>query len=148
MFSGIGEFTIHKEFVSSKVAGDVASLTDPALDRILDFAGEVGPGRDPPQRHRHAVREAERTEPVYLEQMKDAVPPASATTTIIWAHIGLGRVHPADSRRSAGATDPTQILEAMLEDPALRHVHFDISWDEVAKYVVATPEIAAASRRR
>ena len=42
VFTGIGEFTIHKEFVSSKIAGDVASLTDPALDRILDFAAEVG----------------------------------------------------------------------------------------------------------
>src|SRR5213594_2025014 len=42
VFSGIGEFTIHKEFVSSKIAGDVASLTDPALDRLLDFAAEVG----------------------------------------------------------------------------------------------------------
>jgi hypothetical protein len=39
VFSGIGEFTIHKEFVSSKVAGDTASLTDPALDRILDLRG-------------------------------------------------------------------------------------------------------------
>src|SRR4029453_14691576 len=37
VFTGIGEFTIHKEFVSSKVAGEVASLTDPAVDRILDF---------------------------------------------------------------------------------------------------------------
>src|SRR5438270_9687031 len=42
VFSGIGEFTIHKEFVSSKIAGDVASLNDPALDRILDFAAESG----------------------------------------------------------------------------------------------------------
>ena len=42
VFSGIGEFTIHKEFVSSKVAGDAASLLDPALDRILDFAAEIG----------------------------------------------------------------------------------------------------------
>src|SRR5437773_2708250 len=42
VFSGVGEFTIHKEFVSSKIAGDVASLTDPALDRLLDFATEVG----------------------------------------------------------------------------------------------------------
>src|SRR3954462_1059481 len=42
VFSGIGEFTIHKEFVSPKVAGDVASLTNPALDRILDHAGEAG----------------------------------------------------------------------------------------------------------
>src|SRR6516162_10781563 len=42
VFSGIGEFTIHKEFVSSKIAGAVASLEDPALDRILEFASEVG----------------------------------------------------------------------------------------------------------
>ena len=42
VFSGIGEFTIHKEFVSAKVAGKTASLTDPALDRIFDFAAEAG----------------------------------------------------------------------------------------------------------
>src|SRR5205809_6377903 len=42
VFTGIGEFSIHKEFVSAKVAGGVASLQDPALDRILDFAAEVG----------------------------------------------------------------------------------------------------------
>src|SRR6185295_7955188 len=42
VFTGIGEFTVHKEFVSAKIAGDVASLQDKALDRILDFAGEVG----------------------------------------------------------------------------------------------------------
>jgi hypothetical protein len=29
----------------------------------------------------------------------------------------------------------------MIDDPALKHVHFDISWDGVAKYVVATPEV-------
>ena len=42
VFSGIGEFSIHKEFVSAKIAGGAASLTNPALDRILDFAGEAG----------------------------------------------------------------------------------------------------------
>src|SRR4029077_889811 len=42
VFEGIGEFTIHKEFVSSKIAGEVASLTDPALDRLLDFVADVG----------------------------------------------------------------------------------------------------------
>src|SRR5262245_44662951 len=42
VFTGIGEFSIHKEFVSSKVAGETASLTNPALDRVLDFAGQVG----------------------------------------------------------------------------------------------------------
>src|SRR6266853_965959 len=42
VFTGIGEFTIHKEFVSAKVAGETASLQNPALDRILDFAAEAG----------------------------------------------------------------------------------------------------------
>jgi hypothetical protein len=32
------------------------------------------------------------------------------------------------------------IVEGMLSDPALAHVSFDISWDEVAKYAVASPE--------
>jgi hypothetical protein len=27
----------------------------------------------------------------------------------------------------------------LVGDPTLTHVHFDISWDEVAKYVLATP---------
>ena len=32
---------------------------------------------------------------------------------------------------------------SMLADPAFKHVHFDISWDEVAKYAVASPQAAA-----
>jgi hypothetical protein len=39
----------------------------------------------------------------------------------------------------------------MLEDPTLAHVNFDISWDEVAKYVVASPDTtsrAAAALNR
>src|SRR3982750_4702804 len=43
VFSGIGEFTIHKEFVSSKIAGETASLNNPALDRVLDFSPGAGP---------------------------------------------------------------------------------------------------------
>ena len=40
VFSGIGEFSVHKEFVSSKVAGHTASLLNPALDKILTLAGK------------------------------------------------------------------------------------------------------------
>jgi hypothetical protein len=42
LFTGIGEFTIHKEFVSAKTPGEVAGLQNLALDRILNFAAEVG----------------------------------------------------------------------------------------------------------
>jgi hypothetical protein len=146
VFTGIGEFTIHKEFVSSKVAGDTASLTDPALDRILDFAAEVGM---PVILHNDIDMPFAKAgaEPVYLTQTKDLLR-RHPKTTIIWAHVGLGRVvHPV--QRGAGAeaaersADYSGIVEGLLSDPTLRHVYFDISWDEVAKYAVATPESAA-----
>ena len=38
VFSGIGEFSVHKVFVSSKVAGHTARLLNPALGRILEAA--------------------------------------------------------------------------------------------------------------
>jgi amidohydrolase family protein len=144
VFSGIGEFSIHKEFVSAKIPGETASLTNPALDRILQFAAEAGlvvilhNDIDMP----FAKQDAE---PVYLAQMK-ALLKRHPKTTIIWAHIGLGRiVHPVYSSAEAAVRNPTQveIVEAMLIDPALRHVSFDISWDEVAKYAVASPQSIA-----
>jgi hypothetical protein len=135
VFSGIGEFTIHKEFVSAKVAGETASLTNPALDRILDFAGEVGlvvilhndvdmpfpkPGQDP-----------------YQAAQLGALLRRHPNTTIIWAHCGLGRI-------VRPVKDQLAIVERALADPALAHVSIDISWDEVAKYLVATPETTEA----
>jgi len=135
VFSGIGEFTIHKEFVSSKVAGKTASLLDPALDRILDFTAETGlvailhndidmpfpkPGQDPwvvPQfrdlllRHRDAV--------------------------VIWAHAGVGRIVHA-------VKDQLAMMEHGLANPQMKNFYIDISWTELAKYVVATPESTAA----
>ena len=144
VFTGIGEFSIHKEFVSSKVAGNTASLTDPALDKILEFAGEVGlvvilhNDIDMPFAKLGA-------EPVYLAQIK-ALLRRHPKTTIIWAHMGLGRVvSPAQGQAASGSAERSpvhrDIIDAIVTDPALRHVYFDISWDEVAKYAVATPEV-------
>ena len=68
VFTGIGEFSIHKEFVSAKIAGETASLTNPALDRILEFAGESGlvvlqRGRDRGVGHRREAVDATRAGP-------------------------------------------------------------------------------------
>lgn len=141
VFTGIGEFSIHKEFVSSKISGEVASLNNPALDSILDFAGKVGlvvvlhNDMDMPMAK-------DKTEPVYLDQMK-AVLRRHPKTTIIWAHIGLGRiVHPAGlSSTPTGERSSTHIdiVKSILDDPAMSHVYFDISWDEVAKYIISSP---------
>ncbi len=135
VFSGIGEFTIHKEFVSAKIAGETATLTNPALDRILDFAAEVGlvvilhndvdmpfpkPGQDP-----------------YQAVQLGALLRRHPKTSIIWAHCGLGRI-------VRPVKDQLGIVARALDDPALAHVVIDISWDEVAKYLVATPESTQA----
>jgi predicted TIM-barrel fold metal-dependent hydrolase len=54
-------------------------------------------------------------------------------TTILWAHTGMGRVVRPIKNHAAN-------LAAILQDPAFSHVSFDISWDEVAKYIVSSPE--------
>jgi predicted TIM-barrel fold metal-dependent hydrolase len=135
VFSGIGEFTVHKEFVSSKVAGETASLTNPALDRVLDFAGEAGllvilhndvdvPFPKPDQES-------------YQVAQLGALLRRHPKTTVIWAHCGLGRiVHPVK--------DQLDLVERALRDPGLAHVSVDISWDEVAKYVLSTPATTQA----
>jgi len=131
VFSGIGEFTIHKEFVSAKVAGETASLQNPALDRILDFAAEAGlvvlihndmdvPFAKPG------------SEPAYLSQMKSLLA-RHPETTVIWAHTGMGRV-------VRPVTNHAATIEAILKDLRFNHVYFDISWDEVAKYLLTSPE--------
>ncbi len=131
VFSGIGEFSIHKEFVSSKIAGGPATLSDPALHRILDFAGEVGlvvllhndidmPFPKPGQ------------EPYLVLQMKELLV-QHPDTTVIWAHLGVGRiVRPVEGQLG--------IFERALANPELKHLYLDISWDETAKYVTSSPE--------
>ena len=146
VFTGIGEFSIHKEFVSAKVAGDTASLTDPALDRIFDFAAETGllvllhNDLDVPFA-------SEGTEPMYLSQMKDLLV-RHPDTTVIWAHIGMGRVvQPVRSAAGAGAAERSprhiDLVAGAIADPRFKHLYFDISWSEVAKYIVASPESIA-----
>jgi predicted TIM-barrel fold metal-dependent hydrolase len=131
VFSGIGEFTIHKEFVSSKIAGTTPSLVDPALDRLLDFAAEAGlvvllhNDADTPFARPGA-------EPVYLSQLKNLFR-HHPRNTIIWAHVGVGRV-------VQPVADHAAMVRSILDDPALAHVSFDLSWSETAKYLLASSQ--------
>lgn len=136
VFTGIGEFTIHKEFVSAKTAGGPASLLDPALDRILELAAETGllvilhndidmpfpgPGQDP-----------------YSARQLGALLRRHPQATVIWAHMGLGRVvHPVN--------DMAAMMDRALSDPELAHVYVDLSWTATAKYLVASPEAIAVA---
>lgn len=126
VFSGIGEFSIHKEFVAAKIAGGAASLTDPALDSIFAFCEESGLAVifhndiNKPFPKSYTKNYLAATKEIFRRHPK---------ATLIWAHGGLGRV-----------VQPLQgqigFMEDMLSDPGLSHVYFDLSWDEVAKYIV------------
>ena len=133
VFCGIGEFSVYKEFVSSKIAGEKATLTNPALDRILDFAAEVGL---PALIHTDVARPfpKECAPPVLALQTRDLFK-RHPRTKIIWAHVGLGRLVRPLANQAA-------IIEMALENPELDHVYFDISWDQVAKYAVESEESA------
>lgn len=125
VFAGIGEFSIHKEFVSSKVSGHAASLRNPALDRILATAAEIGLVVIFHNDIDH-VRPSD--PPHHADELLNLFA-RHAETTIIWAHTGLGRfVTPGEGH--------VAWLDRMLSDPRHDHVALDISWDEVAKYIV------------
>ena len=149
VFTGIGEFSIHKEFVSSKVAGETASLTNPALDRILDFAAEAGlvvilhNDIDMPfAKHGHRAG------------LSDADEGAAQAPSEGHDHLGPRRPRPhRPSGPGLGGSRRAQSDAARRSSkrcwPIRRSAtcSFDISWDEVAKYAVATPESIAARRR-
>jgi hypothetical protein len=127
VFTGIGEFSIHKEFVSAKVAGHTATLHNPALDRVLAFAGEAGLVAIV-HNDIDSVRPA-KGRPAHIDDLT-AVFQRHPDAAIIWAHTGLGRfVKPTPAH--------VDLLREMLANPRLAHVNFDISWDEVAKWVVS-----------
>jgi predicted TIM-barrel fold metal-dependent hydrolase len=136
VFTGIGEFSVHKEFVSDKARPGPASLLDPALDSVLSTAGAIGllviihEDMDVPFA-------ADTAKPAYLAAMQ-ALIKRHPGTTIIWAHTGLGRVVRPVNGHAA-------ILASMLADPAFSNLYFDISWDVVAKYLVASPEAVRIS---
>ena len=127
VFSGIGEFTVHKEFVSPKIAGGAASLTESRAGPDV----WISPARSGSSRSctttstcRSRSRIRSRTSSTQLKALFARHP----GTTIIWAHAGLGRiVRPVKDRRRSSTR--------ALADPALKHVYFDISWDEIAKYL-------------
>src|SRR5436190_3786192 len=136
VFTGIGEFTVHKEFVSDKARPGPANLHGPAIDSVLAAAGEIGlltilhNDMDVP-----FASGAE--EPAYLEQMK-ALLRRHPKTTIVWAHTGVGR-----------ATSPVKyhaaVLASLLADSTLSNLYFDISWDVVAKQFVGSPAALQAT---
>jgi predicted TIM-barrel fold metal-dependent hydrolase len=75
-------------------------------------------------------------EPAYLLGIRDLFL-RHPKATIIWAHMGVGRV-------VRPVKDHMKYIARALDNPKLAHVYFDLSWNETAKYVVATPDTVRA----
>ena len=138
VFSGIGEFSLHKEVVSPKTLGHTSVPRNPAVHRILAFAAEVGllvlVHNDV-----DVILPRPGSRPANLDSFLELVR-AHPETTIVWAHAGIGRfVEPTP--------DYPELLEAVLEDGSLSHLYLDLSWDVVADQILASGESAAGWAR-
>ena len=127
VFCGIGEFSIYKEAVSSRTYGKSSTLNDKAMDKILNLAGEIGLVVNI-----HCDIDAMAKDknidnyPRYFDDMYSLLK-RHTKTTVIWAHTGLGRyVSPSDYH--------IKCLTKMINN--CPNAYFDISWSEVAKYII------------
>ncbi len=152
-FDGIGEFTIHKEIVSDKLAGDAitdtkaptvalppdvysqsdtVSLYADSLTRLLKEAGDIGLVA---MLHNDIYLvevshdgelKARHPDKSYEKGLIDLCSRVKGTK-IIWAHTGLGRFVEPQS-------DHLQIVSRILD--ACPDWYTDISWDLVQDYIL------------
>lgn len=151
VFSGIGEFSVHKELVGDKIDDDLTgtnmapgeklppdatdstrnTLYNPSLKTIFDFAGESGlvvclhsdvyPAR---VTYDGKVTSLSQNAP-YTEGMKHLCA-QSPQAKVYWAHTGLGRfVKPAPNH--------LQVVSEVLD--ACPNWSVDLSWDLVQSYI-------------
>lgn len=126
-FKGVGEFTIHKEFVSGKVAGGAATISDPAFIKTMIGLGERGliaivhnDIGNPDSNELFKRSYFERLKVIFTHIAKAR---AQYQAPIIWAHTGVGRY-----------VDPLPDHPAILKEFFDAHpsLHVDISWNYVA----------------
>ena len=112
VFTGIGEFTIHKEFVSLEGRGRRREPDRPRARPHLRLRGRDRARRADPQRHRHAVREGGRRSPSTSTQMKELLrrhpnddddlgPHRARPRGAPGAGAGVGRGAPSGARRTS-----------------------------------------------
>jgi hypothetical protein len=79
---------------------------------------------------------------VHLTNFVQEGPSAARLLEIMADRVGRAALFERILAFARGELNPShlEIVEAMLLDPTLGHVHFDISRDEAAKHALATPE--------
>lgn len=131
VFTGVGEITVYKEWVQEKVGVNLqADMSSRAysLIKLMSTCGVIGM---PVVLHCDVdvmPWDMKFAGPMHFENVCSFLGnPNCKNTTIIWAHAGgLGKY----SRIRDGHLDR---LRKILTAPTLSHVHFDLSWDTVAR---------------
>jgi hypothetical protein len=150
VYSGIGEFSIHKEVVSKKIAGDPIgyitktmippdvtkgeklTLYSKALDNLLDLVAETGLVAvmhndiyNTDIKYDASIIKKSPAEN-YTKALKHLCK-VSPKATVIWAHTGMGRfVHPSPNHLKL-------VADVMDKCP---NWYTDISWDLVQEQIV------------
>ncbi len=129
---GIGELMSRHDDLTALTYGEPPHADHPAFLKIFDLAAEYGL----PVLIHHNISSANNADPLYLEEMRNALK-YNRDTVIIWAHVGISRRVTVENL--AGIADTM-----LSENPNL---YYDISWvvydDFIAKDGASLAEWAA-----
>ncbi len=140
VFTGVGEITVHKEWVDKKVPLEhQANLTDRSagLKGLMQTCGVI---RMPVVLHCDVdvmpLKRAAGAPPAYFQAIKEFLKdPQCVNTNIIWAHAGgLGKY-------STISDGHLERLREILDSKDHKHVYFDLSWDTVAKQLMRKSQL-------
>lgn len=126
---GIGELMSRHDELTAQTYGEAPRADHPALLSVYDLAAEYGL----PVLIHHNIAEVELDDPIYLQEMKNALE-HNRDARIIWAHVGVSR--------HITISNLLMLADQMLaQNPNL---YYDISWVVYEDYILPSLESWAA----
>lgn len=119
-FCGIGELMSRHDDLTALTYGEPPRANHPALLEVYDLAAEY----EMPVLIHHNISGSYMKEPIYLQEMKDALA-HNRKANIIWAHVGVSR--------RVEIPNLVEIAQAMLSDNA--NLYYDVSWVVYDDYI-------------
>ncbi|MDO5532296.1 amidohydrolase family protein [Sutterella sp.] len=120
VFMGIGEVMSRHDDLTALTYGEPPAADHKAFLSVYDLAAE----RNLPVLIHHNVSSSYNAEPIYLEEMRNALK-HNRKTNIIWAHVGISR--------RVEIPNLIEIADRMLEENP--NLYFDISWVVYEEYI-------------
>lgn len=119
-FYGIGELMSRHDDLTALTYGEPPRANHPALLEVYDLAAEY----DLPVLIHHNIAGSYMDDPIYLEEMKNALA-HNRDADIIWAHVGISR--------RVEISNLIEVADAMLSEN--ENLYYDISWVVFEEYI-------------